>query len=117
VATKASDKLINTNSGADAVAGEDEDDSRVPPVGERGREKERAAGCCGVGPRPAHAGGGEGEEEVGCAAGQKEEGRERRPVASFLFLFPFLFSFFSYLVILNWFECNFKCTLNLEMPP
>ena len=36
----------------------------------------------------------EGEGEVGCATGRMERGRERRPIAPFLF--PFLFFFPSF---------------------
>jgi hypothetical protein len=99
------------------VDGEDKDDSRSRlSVGEGGRrEGLRATAVLGRG-RPMLEGG-EGEEEVGYTAYQKEEGRERRPIGSFLFLFSFLFSFFPYLVILKWFKCNFKCSLNLVMKP
>ena len=53
----------------------------------------------------------------GLRCGPNGEGKGEEARCPFSVSFPFLFSFFSYLAILKWFECKFKCSLNLVMPP
>ena len=61
---------------------------------EREGEGPRATGAVILGYGRPMREGEEGEGEVGCATGRMERGRERRPIAPFLF--PFLFFFPSF---------------------